>query len=200
MKQETRVAIIEKEIEVYNKYISLIPIIEKIINQFDNKCINKRFDEALDKAVNCGEKEKRQFYVSTSYGYARQFNITVRAYDIHVREENKSVYPNNYQVSNNSFTYSFPIEDFEITSSGNYRIKADSMIKTLSKIKECLLSQIAGLKDGLIHVNEMIEEMRTIKEKLIVFNNKYDYHMREVMGVNFSLKSNCGYEFSRNDI
>lgn len=55
MNQETRVAIINKEIEVYESYINLIPTIEEVIKKFDNKCINKKFDNALNEAVNNGK-------------------------------------------------------------------------------------------------------------------------------------------------
>lgn len=200
MKQETRVAIINKEIEVYNSYISLIPIIEEVIKKFDNKCINKRFDDALDEAVSGGEKEKRKFFASTSYGYNGRFEIIVRAYDIHIREEKEGYLPNYYQVSNNSYTYSFQKEDFDITSSGNYRIQAGKMIESLLKSKEYLVSQIEILQTGLEQADEMIEEMRRIKSEFEAFTNKYDYHMREVMGVNFTLRSNSGYEYARNDL
>lgn len=57
MNQETRVAIINKEIEIYNSFISLIPIIEKVIKEFDNKCINKKFTDRLDVEINKEEKK-----------------------------------------------------------------------------------------------------------------------------------------------
>lgn len=60
MNQETRVAIINKEIEVYNSYISLIPIMEKVIRKFDNKCVNKRFETALDEAAKITESPDRK--------------------------------------------------------------------------------------------------------------------------------------------
>ena len=89
MNQETRIAIINKEIEVYNSFISLIPIIEKVIKEFDNKCINKKFAERLDNEINQtnnGEQKHRDFYISTNYGYKGQFKISISAYDDVVRE------------------------------------------------------------------------------------------------------------------
>ena len=42
MNMDTRVALINKEIEVYESYINLIPTISEVIKRFDNKCINKK--------------------------------------------------------------------------------------------------------------------------------------------------------------
>ena len=67
---ETRIAIINKEIEVYQSYIGLIPTIVEVIRKFDNKCINKKFQTALDEAINNGNTKQRKFYVTTNYGYS----------------------------------------------------------------------------------------------------------------------------------
>lgn len=131
MNQETRIAIINKEIEVYNSYISLIPIMEKVIRKFDNKCINKKFETALDEAANNGKTgQERKFRVAIGYGYAGQFEISVYAYDDSVKEITDKEYPNYHRVENNEYTFVIPKGDFEITNSGNYRIKAEEVIES----------------------------------------------------------------------
>lgn len=197
---ETRVAIINKEIEVYNSYISLIPIIEEVIKKFDNKCINKKFQTSLDEAVNNGNTKQRKFYVTTNYGYSGQFEITVRSYNDSVKEITDKEYPGYYKVENNAYTFVIPKGDFEITDSGNYRIHADTMIDTIKEHATNINFSIMALKKGLAQANEMITEMKRIKAELEAFKNKYQYHMRDLMGVNFELRDNGSMQYRNYNI
>lgn len=201
MNQETRVAIINKEIEVYESYIALIPIMEEVIRKFDNKCINKKFQTALDESVNNGKTgQERKFHVTTNYGYNGRFEIEVRAYNDGVKEITDKEYPNYYRVENNRYIFEFPKEVFEVTDSGNYRIKADAILECLANSTDNLLDKIDVLRNGLVQANEMIAEMKRIKSEVEAFEKKYNYHMRNVMGVNFTLRSNCGMGYTRYDI
>lgn len=201
MNMETRIAIINKEIEVYESYINLIPTIAEVVKKFDNKCINKKFQEELDKVVNNGKTgQERKFYVTTNYGYAGQFEITFRAYDNSVKEITDKEYSSYYRVENNEYTFVIPKGDFEITDSGNYRIKADEMIETIREHDANIIFSIMALKKGLAQADEMIQEMKRIKAEFEAFNNKYDYHMRDIMGVNYTLRDNGSYEYRNYDI
>ena len=196
MNQETRVAIINKEIEVYESYINLIPTISEVIKQFDNKCINKKFDNALDVAVN-GEnpKENRKFWISTNYGYKGQFEITVHSYNDSVQEES-----NTYKVRNDTYTFVIPKTDFEITDSGNYRINADKIIQTLQEHKANIILSIESLQKELDEVDMMISEFKLLKAQFEEFEKKYSYSMRDLMGVNFTLRNNGSYEYRNYNI
>ena len=201
MNQETRVAIINKEIEVYESYIALIPIMEEVIRKFDNKCINKKFQTALDESVNNGKTgQERKFYVTTNYGYSGQFEITFRSYNDSVKEITDKEYPSYYKVENNEYTFVIPKDNFEITDSGNYRIKADEIVETIKEHNANICFSIKALQKGLDQAKEMIAEMKRIKAELEAFIDKYDYHMRDIMGVNFTLRSNCGMGYTRYDI
>ena len=201
IKMETRVAIINKEIEVYESYINLIPTIAEVIKKFDNKCINKKFQEELDKAVNNGNiTQGRKFYVTTNYGYDRQFEIKFHSYNDSVKEITDKEYPSYFRVENNSYTFVIPKGDFEITNGGNYRIKADEMIETIKEHIVNICFSIEDLKKGLSQADEMVQEMKRIKAELEAFNNKYSYHLRDLMGVNFTLRDNGNYEYRRYDI
>lgn len=200
MNMETRIAIANKEIEVYESFINIIPTIAEVIRRFDNKCINKRFTDALDKAVNNGDIKNRKFYISTEYGYNGQFEITVHSYNDSVKEISDKEYPNHYRVDNNTYTFVIPKDNFEITDSGNYRIKADEMICVLYEHKTNIIFSIESLQKGLIKANEMISEMKRIKAELEAFEKKYSYHMRDIMGVNFTLRDNTSYEYRNYDI
>lgn len=201
MNQETRVAIINKEIEVYESYINLIPTISEVIKQFDNKCINKKFDNALNEAVNNGKTgQERKFYANTKYGYSGQFEITFHAYDDSVKEITDKEYPCYYKVENNTYTFVIPKDNFEITDSGNYRIKANEMIETLKEHIPNICIRIESLQKGLAEADEMISEFKRIKAELEAFKTKYDYHIRDVMGVNFDLRNNGSSEYRNYDI
>ena len=201
MNQETRIAIINKEIEVYNSYILLIPIIEEVIRKFDNKCINKKFQTALDEAINNGKTgQERKFFVATNYGYNGQFEITVRSYNDSVKEITDKEYPSYYKVENNIYTFVIPKGDFEITDSGNYRIKVNEMIETIKEHAANINFSIMALKKGLAQANEMITEMKRIKTELEAFKNKYQYHMRDLMGVNYELRDNSSMQYRNYNI
>ena len=201
MNMDTRVALINKEIEVYESYINLIPTISEVIKRFDNKCINKKFGEALDIAIN-GENARgnRKFFVRTNYGYSGQFEITITNHDDSVKEIADKEYPNYYRVENKNYTFIIPKTDFEITDSGNYRVKADAVIETLKDHKTNIIASIKGLEIGLTQTEEMIAEMKRIKAELEAFKNKYDYHMRDIMGLNFELRDNSSMQYKNYDI
>lgn len=201
MNMETRITIVNKEIEVYESFINIIPTIAEVIRRFDNKCINKKFETALDEAVNNGKiGQKRKFRVSIGYGYAGQFEIDIYSYDDSVKEITDKEYPSYYRVENNKYTFSIPKGDFEITDSGNYRIKADEMIDTLKEHGDTIRFRINALYDGLEKADEMIAEMKRIKAEFEAFESKYSHHMRDIMGVNFTLRNNGSYEYRNHDI
>lgn len=201
MNKETRIAIINKEIEVYQSYINLITPISQIIIRFNNKCINKKFEDALNEAVNNGKTgQERKFLVRTNYGYSGQFEITVRSYNDTVKEISEKEYPSYYRVENNDYTFVIPKGNFEITNSGNYRIKADEMIEVLGEHEINILFSIKALQKGIEQSDEMVQEMKRINAELEAFNNKYPYHMRDLMGVNFTLRDNSSYEYRNYDI
>lgn len=201
MNKETRIAIINKEIEVYQSYINLIPTIAEVIKRFDNKCINKKFEDALDEAVNNGKTgQERKFLVRTNYGYSGQFEITVHSYNDTVKEISEKKYLHFYRVEKNDYTFVIPKGNFEITNSGNYRIKADEMIEVLGEHEINILFSIKALQKGIEQADEMVQEMKRIKAELEAFNNKYPYHMRDLMGVNFTLRDNSSYKYRNYDI
>ena len=199
--KETRVAIINKEIEIYQSYINLITPISQVIIHFNNKCINKKFEDALNEAVNNGKTgQERKFLVRTNYGYSGQFEITVHSYNDTVKEISEKEYPSYYRVENNDYTFVILKENFEITDSGNYRIKADEMIEVLGEHEINILFSIKALQKGIEQADEMVQEMKRIKAELEAFNNKYNFHLRDLMGVNFTLRDNSSMQYRNYNI
>ena len=201
MNKETRIAIINKEIEVYQSYINLIPTIAEVVKRFNNKCINKKFEDALNEAVNNGKTgQERKFLVRTNYGYSGQFEITVHSYNDTVKEISEKEYPSYYRVENNDYTFVIPKGNFEITNSGNYRIKADEMIEVLGEHEINILFSIKNLQKGIEQYDEMVAEMKRIKRELEAFNNRTSYHLRDLFGVNFTLRDNTSMQYRNYDI
>lgn len=199
MNMETRIAILRKEVEVYNNFINLIPTIYKVIHAFNGKVINKKFNEALDNAVN--GKEKREYYAITEYGYDRNFIIKVHCYNDSIKEVgSNSEYPNWYKVSNSNYYFCFPKDNFIITDSGNYRVIADKMRETIIKEVPKIQSEIETIENGINQADEMISEAKRIKAELEAFNNKYDYNIRNVMGVVFDLRDNSNFQYRNYNI
>lgn len=199
MNMETRIAILRKEVEIYNNFINLIPTIYKVIHAFNGKVINKKFNEALDNAVN--GKEKREYYAITEYGYDRNFIIKVHCYNDSIKEVgSNSEYPNWYKVSNSNYYFCFPKDNFIITDSGNYRVIADKMRETIIKEVPKIQSEIETIENGINQADEMISEAKRIKAELEAFNNKYDYNIRNVMGVVFDLRDNSNFQYRNYNI
>lgn len=143
---------------------------------------------------------KKKFRVAIGYGYAGQFEISVYAYDDSVKEITDKEYPNYHRVENNEYTFVIPKGDFEITNNGNYRIKAEEVIETLYECKDKIRFRINALHDGLDKAEEMIAEMKRIKAELEAFKNKYQYHMRDLMGVNYELRDNSSMQYRNYNI
>lgn len=199
MNMETRIAILQKEIKIYNNFINIIPTIYKVIHQFDGKVINKKFGEALDNAVN--GKEKREYYALTEYGYGRNFIIKIHCYDNIVKEVGDDrEYPSWYKVSNSDYYFCFPKDNFIITDSGNYRVTADKMRETIIKEIPKLHAEIETIENGIKQTDEMIAEAKRIKSELEAFNKKYDYNIRNVMGAVFDLRDNSDSQYRNYNI
>lgn len=202
MEQKTRVAIINKEIETFQKYIDFIPVMLNVCKKFDGKVINAKFEKALDEAANDGQtRENRICYISTGYSYNGKFEISVNIYDRNVTEKNnKTIYGSNYYIENDRRIFDFKKELFDITEAGNYRINASKMEERFNEIKEDIENSIELYKRDLTEVDAMIEEARELKKKFKKFEDKYSYHLRSVMGVNFSLRDNSGMGYTRYDL
>lgn len=58
MNDNTRIALINKEIETYRKFAVVLESLKPVIHSFDGKCINKKFTEAMDDFTKYGKEER----------------------------------------------------------------------------------------------------------------------------------------------
>lgn len=74
------------------------------------------------------------------------------------------------------------------------------MIESLANSIDDLLNRIETLRTGLSQADEIIAEIKRIKAEILEFEKKYDYHIRTIMGVNFSFRNDSSIQYSRYDI
>lgn len=195
MKDSTRVALINKEIETYRKFAVVLESIKPVIRSFDGKCINKKFAEAMDEFLFYG-KTDRQYHVTagidtTSYG--SMFDLAIRCYDDIVRGEADLMgYSSCFYISNRDFTMRVKAEEVTTTTSANGkpRLNAKALSKKLDeKIME-LHNKAESLEKDLFNVEEMRSELEKIKQLMTVFNGKYKGRIADVFNCNYYLKNN----------
>lgn len=205
--EENRINLLLKEVETYRRFAALVPQIMDVIRKFDGKCINKRFETALNEAINgAGFTRETRKYYARSYFSGRSFKITITVYDnIYVKQLDGN-YPDgtpiydNYKISNDSYTFNFDhMTCGEWTLGGkNWRMNAEKMQEVFEAEKIALEEMAVNLEMEVNHAAEAVEEMREIHRLTKAFRNKYSYRFMEVMGISYYLQNNNTYGFSRN--
>ena len=200
MKDSTRIALINKEIETYRKFAVVLESIKPVIRSFDGKCINKKFAEAMDEFLFYG-KTDRQYHVTagidtTSYG--SMFDLAIRCYDDIVRgEADSSGYCSNYYISNKEFSIRVKAEEVTIiaAANGKPRINAKALIEKLDEKIQQLHNKAEELEKDLSHVEEMRADLEQIQQMVSAFRGKYHGRITEVFNCNYFLKDNNGMQY-----
>lgn len=200
MKDITRVALINKEIETYRKFAVVLESFKPVIQSFDGKCINKKFVEAMDDFVKYG-KEERSYHVTagidnTSYG--SMFDLSIRCYDDIVRgEADTSGYCSSYYISNRDFSMRVKAEEVTTiaAANGKPRINAKALLEKLDEKIQQLHNKAEALEKDLSHVEEMRADLEQIKQLMATFNEKYHGRITEVFNCKYYLKDNSGMQY-----
>lgn len=200
MKDSTRIALINKEIETYRKLAVALESLKPVIRSFDGKCINKKFSEAMDEFLFYG-KTDRQYHVTagietTSYG--SMFDLAIRCYDDIVRGEADSMgYSSCFYISNRDFTMRVKAEEVTTTTAANGkpRINAKALIEKLDEKIQQLHNKAEELEKDLSHVEEMRADLEQIKQMVSAFRGKYHGRITEVFNCNYFLKDNNGMQY-----
>ena len=200
MKDITRVAIIEKEIETYRKFAVVLESLKPIIQSFDGKCINKKFAETMDEFLFYGKTERKYQVISgvdnTSYG--SMFNLSIRCYDDIVKgETDESGYCGCFYISNRDFSMRVKAEEVTTitAANGKPRINAKSLVEKIDEKIQQLHNQAEGLEKDLTLVEEMRADLEQIKQLMAVFNGKYHGRITEVFNCKYFLKNNNGMQY-----
>lgn len=200
MKDNTRIELINKEIETFRKFAVVLESLKPVIQSFDGKCINKKFAEAMDEFLFYG-KTDRQYHVTagidtTSYG--SMFDLAIRCYDDIVRGEADSMgYSSCFYISNRDFTMRVKAEEVTTTTAANGkpRINAKALIEKLDEKIQQLHNKAEELEKDLSHVEEMRADLEQIQQMVSAFRGKYHGRITEVFNCNYFLKDNNGMQY-----
>lgn len=201
MKDITRVALINKEIETFRKFAVVLESLKSVIQSFDGKCINKKFAEAMDEFLFYGNTTERQYHVSagidtTSYG--SMFDLSIRCYDDIVRgEADSSGYCGCYYISNRDFSMRVKAEEVTIVAAANGkpRINAKALLEKLDEKIQQLHNKAEALEKDLSHVEDMRADLAQIKQLMATFDEKYHGRITEVFNCKYYLKDNSGMQY-----
>ena len=200
MKDITRVALINKEIETYRKFAVVLESFKPVIQSFDGKCINKKFVEAMDDFVKYG-KEERSYHVTAGIYttlYGSMFDLGISCYDDIVRgEADSSGYSSSYYISNRDFLMRVKAEEVTTITSdnGKPRINAKALIEKLDEMIQQLHNKAEALEKDLSHVEDMRADLEQIKQLMAVFDEKYHGRITEVFNCKYYLKDNSGMQY-----
>lgn len=200
MKDNTRIELINKEVETFRKFAVVLESLKPVIQSFDGKCINKKFAEAMDEFLFYG-KTDRQYHVTagidtTSYG--SMFDLAIRCYDDIVRGEADSMgYSSCFYISNRDFTMRVKAEEVTTTTAANGkpRINAKALIEKLDEKIQQLHNKAEELEKDLSHVEEMRADLEQIQQMVSAFRGKYHGRITEVFNCNYFLKDNNGMQY-----
>lgn len=200
MKDNTRIELINKEIETFRKFAVVLESLKPVIQSFDGKCINKKFAEAMDEFLFYG-KTDRQYHVTagidtTSYG--SMFDLAIRCYDDIVRGEADSMgYSSCFYISNRDFTMRVKAEEVTTTTAANGkpRINAKALIEKLDEKIQQLHNKAEALENDLSHVEDMRADLEQIQQMVSAFRGKYHGRITEVFNCNYFLKDNNGMQY-----
>ena len=201
MKDITRIALINKEIETYRKFAVVLESLKPVIKSFDGKCINKKFAEAMDEYLFYGNTTERKYHVTagidnTSYG--NMFDFSIRCYDDIVKgEADSSGYCGNYYISNKELSIRVKAEEVTIiaAANGKPRINANALLEKFDEKIQQLNNNAETLEKDLSHVEEMRADLEQIKQLMAVFNGKYHGRITEVFNCRYYLKDNSGIQY-----
>lgn len=201
MKDNTRIELINKEIETFRKFAVVLESLKPVIKSFDGRCINKKFTEAMDEFLFYGNTTERKYHVTagidtTSYG--SMFDLGIRCYDDSVRGEADSMgYSSCYYISNRDFSMRVKAEKVTTTTAANGkpRINAKALIEKLDEKIQQLHNKAETLEKDLSRVEEMRADLEQIKQIMTVFNGKYHGRITEVFNCNYVLKNNNGMQY-----
>lgn len=195
----TRIALINKEIETYRKFATVLESLKETIRAYDGKCFNKKLTEAMQEFLKYGKAE-RTYYVSAEIvqsGYGNYFDISIHCYDDLVYgEADQHGYTNNYRIHNNECNLRMKAEEVtEKTDGGKFRIKAESVISKFDEKIQYLHNEAERLEKALQEMDSMREDLKQLKQMMSFFNGKYNSRVKEVFCCNYDLKDNNSMQY-----
>jgi hypothetical protein len=179
MLNKKRAAAVNAQIRAYKDFTMVAMAIIPVIEQFDCKVYNKRFVDALNGAT---LPDGCDVYFSVKKEY--EFDIECRTQNRSYKENpDSNGYCSTSYIDYDSMTVRTPKD--EALKDG--RINAAAIIEQLKKQAAYYKDCAGSLEYARDNYNSMVNELQDIADRLKDFNNRFDYSVREVIGLNFEI-------------
>lgn len=166
----------EKQIEVYEHLLGLVPEIEKALLPFDGKIVNRRISTALGQVARgvCFDKSP----------YSGRWELTVQEWD------NRSVNgePDKYGVCRCQYIKDYKLYFADSASGDSFiddqgRLQAGKLIAAIEKRREHYQGKIENMKEQFSRIGEIIAEYKRIQALKDAFSRDIDYSIRDYYGL-----------------
>lgn len=178
--REIAKALTEKQIEVLESLLALVPTVKEVARRFDGKVLNKRFDTALSQATDGKAVCWKKTYMD---GYEiKLWESTDRYISVPNAANN---YANAYYIKQE---YIFLADSGWRTTdwlTEDGRIKASELCAAIDKQVGGAVEDLKDLKDQLAHVESYISEYKRIKAERNAFELTTNHLLRSYFDLNF---------------
>ena len=149
---------VKSYIDAYRKAAALYPAIKKVIQNFDKKVFNKRLETALQEGTGA------RVYVDNRPNMI----------DIHIYGGPRSTWITLATLSKDEFI-------------DGKRIDAEKMIQSLTERRAGLLRKAAEYEQQIEQIDQVKEQLKTLKKQIADVLGPYDYTIRDIYGINLRL-------------
>lgn len=165
---------IEKTVEIYLDHAKALMSIVPVIQKFDGKIVNKRLDTEMQKVLPKGQGVR---WV-TKYGW-----LNIELWNINNWIDGARGYTDNREHTVRCGEY----ETVFTADAGKWRLKAGPVIDAINKEIGRIHERANMLLDAYEKADQIRDEAAAAVEPLVAFCNKYDYEVKELLGLRFSV-------------
>lgn len=187
MNENTRKTMMNATARAYREHAAALRAIIPVVNKFDGKIIDKRFETAMNAAAlpdglnyhfswvtTCGQLEIKAYNHNRSY---RETPDTPGGYACtgYIKNECAHVRAGEYA------------DVFETTPGGKWRIRAAAIVPAIEAEAERAEKDAADVEQALENRDLMVSELQAIADQLRNFEKKYSHEARDLNGLYYCL-------------
>lgn len=170
--QETKIKLVQLEIEAKEKAVSLVNPIIAIMGKFDGKQANKRLDTAL-KTIDQDLRFMTEYNSFKIYMYIQKRMISGPDHADYIKSD--YIYLVHGSIVS---AYGGAIMPQGVIDSGE-------VIRQLEKFKAETIQWIEKLKNQISNIQSILIEYKAIKDSMESFNNRFDWMIRDYWQLDF---------------
>lgn len=179
--------LVELEIKNRKEALELYSKVIEVVEKFDEKVLNKRFDTAL-KTV-----DKRLSYEREYNRFEIQMNVFDSRCCKSVKEDNYGYSSYNYLTTNylvlNNLLYTYSYSEEDIVLLNNERINSSVLIESLLIGEAHMKNEIASLEYSLTKIDEWKKKLESLREEVQQTMKTIPYVIREYYDINYSISN-----------